>query len=49
MPSSGFAQQLSGFVEAFKTFFDLINQLKTSQVPVVDCANLRVELFKLYY
>lgn len=49
MPSPGCSKQLSGFVDAFKNFFDLINQKDNSKVPVVDCAHLRVELFKLYY
>jgi hypothetical protein len=49
MPSPGCSKQLSGFVDAFKNFFDLINQKDHSKVPVLDCAQLRVELFKLYY
>ena len=49
MPSEGYCKQLDGFVNAIKKFYDQVCNYYDHNVPVVDCAEVRVELFKLYY
>ena len=44
-----YCKELEGFIRAFKTFFDHASALDYHEVPVLDCADIRVELFKLFY